>query len=122
MASIPVVPATPTPVFVTETRKVRADNRPVAVERSVDVTHEPRKPIQAPITPAKSSSEEVNEAPIDETLSDVRPVIEKLDGEKDISKVLGTEEPVEDDRVLQASEAYSALRKPDSDLTPVGTI
>ena len=122
MTSIPVVPAAVTPVSVTETRKVRADNRPVAVEQSVDVSHEPRKPAQAPIKPSNLSSNAAVEAPIDETLSDVRPVIEKLDGEKDVSKVLGTEEADQQERALQASEAYGALRKSDTDLTPVGTI
>ncbi|MEL6687448.1 MAG: hypothetical protein AAFP97_07485 [Pseudomonadota bacterium] len=122
MASIPVIPAAVTPVSVTETRKVRADNRTVAVEKSVDVSHEPRKPAQAPINPSNLSSNETVEAPIDEPLSDVRPVIERLDGEKDASKVLETEEADQQERALQASEAYSALRKPDADLTPVGTI
>lgn len=122
MASIPVIPATPTPVFVTETRKVRADNRPVAVEKSVDVSAETRKPVQAPLAQSTSRSDEVSDAPVDEALSDIRPVIEKLDGEKDASKVLGVEEPDDEGRALQASEAYGALRKPDADLTTVGTI
>lgn len=122
MASIPVIPATPVPVFITETRKVRADNRPVAVEQSVDASPETRKSAQAPIAPASSSSKTPVQAPMDQALSDVRPVIEKLDGEKDDAQVLETEEPDNEDRALQANEAYGALRKPEADLTPVGTV
>lgn len=122
MASVPVIPATPTPVFITENRKVRADDRPIAVEKTVDVSHEPRKPVEAPITPPSLSAEPEIDAPLDDALSQIRPVIEKLDGEKDVSKVLGAEEADEGGRALQASEAYGALRKPDAELTPVGTI
>ena len=122
MASIPVIPATPTPVFVTESRKVRADDRPVAVEKTVDVSHEPRKAVEAPVTPPTSSTKKDPQAPLDDALSEVRPVIEKLDGQKDVSEVMSQEEADDDGRALQASEAYGALRKPDEDLTPVGTI
>lgn len=122
MASIPVVPATPTPVFVTEARKVRADDRPVAVEKTVDISPETRKPVEAPVTPPATNLNEEIEAPLQEALSEIRPAIERLDGEKDASEVLTKEESDQNGRSLQASEAYSALRKPEPELTPVGTI
>ena len=122
MASIPVVPATPTPVFVTEARKVRADDRPVAVEKTVDISPETRKPVEAPVTPPATNLNEEIEAPLQEALSEIRHAIERLDGEKDASEVLTKEESDQNGRSLQASEAYSALRKPEPELTPVGTI
>ncbi|MGB3456250.1 MAG: hypothetical protein WBG08_09320 [Litorimonas sp.] len=122
MASIPVVPATPTPVFVTETRKVRADDRSVSVERSIDISPESRPVPDNPAPLAIDMAMPDPDTPLEETLSDVRPVIERLDGTQDTGEVLGNEEPDEDSRALEASEAYQALRKPDEALTPVGTI
>lgn len=46
------------------------------------------------------------DAPIDTLLSDVRPVIERLDGARDIAKVLGPEPTIPEDRALQADAAY----------------
>jgi hypothetical protein len=122
MASIPVIPATPTPVFVTEVRKERTDDRPLEVERTVDISPETKKMSDGPVAAPLTKPELGDQSPIEETLSDVRPVIERLDGQRDISAALETNEPDQDDRSLQASEAYQALREPEADLTPVGTI
>lgn len=105
MASIHIMPITSVPVTVTETRTVRTDNRKIPVEQAVDVTPETRK---------------LPDAPMDEALSDIRPVIERLDGAKDIAETLDVEEPDQDDRAMQANEAYKTLRADDVDNTPVG--
>lgn len=105
MASIHITPITPVPVSVTETRVVRADNRPIPVEQAVDVSPETRK---------------LPEAPMDDRLSDIRPVIERLDGAKDLAETLEAEEPDQDDRSMQANEAYKTLRGEDADTTSVG--
>ncbi|MEM9600730.1 MAG: hypothetical protein AAF926_06880 [Pseudomonadota bacterium] len=126
MASFVVPPATPTPVFTTESRNVRTDDAKVPVEQAVDASPESRpipdpvtKPaLFSPITPDASPKEDV----VPEALSDVRPVIETLDGTKDIAGTLQTEEPDNADTKLQASGAYQALRQPDeATRTPVGT-
>lgn len=105
MASIHITPITPVPVAVTETRTVRADNRPIPAEQAVDASPETRK---------------MPEAPMDDRLSDIRPVIERLDGAKDLAETLDVEEPDQDDRSMQANEAYKTLRADDADNTPVG--
>ena len=108
MASIQTLPITPTPVLpsVTEARSVRTDNLNVPVEQVVDSSPEPRK---------------LPDAPMDKHLSDVRPIIERLDGTKDVAETLEAEEPDQDDRAMQADEAYKTLRESDEDRTAVGT-
>jgi len=124
MASIQAIPITPTPVAVTETRSVRADNRPVPVEHVVDMSPESRK---LPDTPAqtgelaKSASGTSKDAPMESALSDIRPVIERLDGAKDVAETLEAEEPDQEDRSMQANEAYKTLRETDGEKTSVGT-
>ncbi|GLQ21505.1 hypothetical protein ACFFUB_10250 [Algimonas porphyrae] len=126
MASYALPSATPTPVFTTESRNVRTDDTKVPVEQAVDASPESRKipdPITQPalfnpIAPDAAPKKEVTS----DVLSDVRPVIETLDGTKDIVGTLESEEPDQADNRLQASGAYQALRQPDeASRTPVGT-
>jgi hypothetical protein len=105
MASLHTIPITPAPVSVTETRTVRTDDRKIPVEQAVDMSPETRK---------------LPEAPMDKALSDVRPIIERLDGTKDVAETLNIEEPDQDDRSMQANEAYQTLRQSDEENTPVG--
>ena len=105
MASIHMTPITPVPVAVTETRSVRSDNRQIPVEQAVDVLPKTRK---------------LPDAPKDDILADIRPVIERLDGAKDDAETMAVEEPDQEDRVLQANEAYKTLRADDPERTPVG--
>lgn len=124
MASIHTIPITPSPVSVTETRRVRTDDRQVPVELSVDITPEARKLSDTPaetIHVSTLSDEGLTEAKADKVLSDVRPVIENLDGTKDIAESLEAEVPDQEDRSMQANEAYKTLRQPDEEKTPVGT-
>jgi hypothetical protein len=124
MASIQTIPITPTPVDVTETRSVRTDNRPVPVEQVVDMSPETRK---LPDTPAqtgelaKSANGTSGDAPLESVLSNIRPVIERLDGIKDVTETLEAEEPDQDDRSMLANEAYKTLRQTDEEKNPVGT-
>jgi len=108
MASIQTLPISPTPVppSVTEAHVVRTDNRNVPVEQVVDASPETRK---------------LPDAPMDKALSDIRPIIERLDGTKDVAETLEAEEPDQDDRAMQANEAYQTLRNSDEDKTSVGT-
>lgn len=106
MASIHITPITPTPVVITETRTVRTDARDIPVEQAVDMSPETRK---------------LPDAPLDKTLSDIRPIIERLDGTKDVAETLEAEEPDQDDRSMQANEAYKTLREPEGDKVAVGT-
>lgn len=122
MASIQTIPITQTPVAVTEARKVRTDDRPIAVEQSVDVSPESRKLPEALVASTDTPSSVSKDAPLEQALSDVRPVIERLDGTKDVAETLETEEPDQEDRALQANEAYQTLRQPDEEKTPVATV
>lgn len=105
MASIHIMPITPVFASVTETRTVRADNRPIPVEQAVDASPETRK---------------LPDALMDDSLSNIRPVIERLDGEKDLAETLDVEAPDQDDRAMQANEAYKTLRVDEGEKTPVG--
>lgn len=124
MASIQAIPITPTPVAVSETRSVRADNRPVPVEQVVDMSPETRKlPDSQAQTGelAKPSGGTSSDAPLESALSDIRPVIERLDGAKDVAETLEAEEPDQEDRSMQAKDAYNTLRETDDEKTSVGT-
>lgn len=124
MASIHTIPITPSPVSVTETRRVRTDDRLVPVELSVDSTPEVRKLSDTPADTYHVSTipnQAETDAPIEKVLSDIRPVIEHLDGTKDVAETLEAEEPDQEDRSMQANEAYKTLRQPDEEKTPVGT-
>lgn len=105
MVPIQTIPITPSPVAVTETRAVRTDDRQIPVEQAVDMSPETRK---------------LPDAPLDKALSDVRPIIERLDGTKDVAETLDIEESDQDDRSMQANEAYQTLRQPDEETTSVG--
>jgi hypothetical protein len=105
MASIHITPITSVPVAVTETRSVRSDNRQIPVEYAVDALPETRK---------------LPDAPKDDILAYIRPVIERLDGQKDDVETVAVEEPDQEDRALQANEAYKTLRVEDPEKTPVG--
>lgn len=105
MLTTQAIPITPSPVAVTETRAVRTDDRQIPVEQAVDMSPETRK---------------LPDAPMDKTLSDIRPIIERLDGTKDVAETLKIEEPDQDDRSIQANEAYQTLRQLDEEKIPVG--
>ncbi|GHB00623.1 hypothetical protein GCM10009069_24360 [Algimonas arctica] len=106
MASLHTIPITPTPASVTQARAVRTDDRQIPVEQAVDMAPETRK---------------LPDAPIDKALSDIRPVIERLDGAKDVAETLEVEVRDQDDRAMQANDAYQTLRQPDEEKTSVGT-
>jgi hypothetical protein len=99
------MPITSVPVVITETRSVRSDNRQIPVEYAVDALPKTRK---------------LPDAPKDDILAKIRPVIERLDGEKDEAEPGVVEEPDQEDRSLQANEAYKTLRVEDPEKPPVG--
>ncbi|WP_298915827.1 hypothetical protein [uncultured Algimonas sp.] len=78
--------------------------------------------LRDPFDLSAAASATPKDTPLDAALSQVRPVIERLDGAKDVPDALEAEEPDEKDRALQASEAYRTLREPDMALTPVGIV
>ena len=127
MASIATAPVTPVPVFATESRTNRADDAQLPVDKTVDVTPEskrvPEKLVKSEsLQPQPAGASDLAERPVDLIRPNVRPVIEKLDGVQDIVEMASDEDTERADIQLQASEAYHALRKPDDNLTPVGTI
>lgn len=126
MASIGTIAITPTPVAITEARKVRTDDQAIPVEQAVDVSPESRKLPDTVPAPSQDKVAAKSDAPLEKALSDVRPVIERLDGTKDIAEnldeTLEAEEPDDDDRALQARGAYETLRQPDTDKTSVATV
>lgn len=122
VASHALPPITPTPVFTTETRRVREDNRAVPVEQSVDNVPDARKLPDPLVKSGNTDPIMPKNDPMDEVRPDVRPVIERLDGTKDIAAALEAEEPDAADTSLQANGAYQTLRQPDEEPTPVGTV
>lgn len=122
MASVNIMPATPTPVFATEARRVRADDRSIETDPSVDVSPETRELPETYAAAVEQAGADGESDPLEDIRPDVRPVIEHLDGAKDATEGLEQEEPDQAEISLQANEAYQTLRQPDDELTPVGTI
>lgn len=122
MASVNIIPATPRRALTSKARRVRADERSIETDPSVDVCAEARKlPETYAATVERDSTN--SEADTHETLRpDVRPLIGHPDGASDMTGSLEQEEPDQADVSLQANEAYQALRQSDEEPTTVGTI
>lgn len=112
---------TPTLASITKTRRTRADNLPISVAQSIDEPPERRD--------QSDGADQTNRPPnaFDETLvetvlSDIRPMIDHPNRTKDVVEALETEEPDQEDRSLQANEAYQTLRQPDEEKIPVGIV
>lgn len=120
--SIPTKLITPTPAFVTKSRKARKDNRAIATDASVDAASENLKLTDMSARPFELESDSNESKTSQDMSSDDRAPVILLEAPQGLDEVLEPEEPDQADVALQANGAYQTLRQSDEDITPVGTI
>lgn len=122
MASIGKVTNTQTLFSITKTRRAGADNIPISVAQSIDTSPERRESSDGSDSTDETFEDILTEVPTETVLPDMRTVIDRCDVAKDVAETLKAEGPDQEDRSLQANEAYQTLRQPDQEKTAVGTV